>query len=82
MLMTNGFVGSKTDPPFFIYSHGLAKFFILIYVNDIIITGNSLPHIARVIHALSFIFSIMDCGPPHYFLGIDVISRGDGLILT
>ena len=80
--MTNGFVGIKTDPSLFIYSQGLTKLFILLYVNDIIITRNTLPHITHDIHALSSEFALEDLGPLHYFLGVEVVPYGDGLLLS
>ncbi|GJX45804.1 retrovirus-related pol polyprotein from transposon TNT 1-94, partial [Tanacetum coccineum] len=33
-----GFKGSKTDPSLFIYSHGDTLLYILVYVDDIIVT--------------------------------------------
>ena len=80
--MTNGFVGSKTDPSLFIHSLGSTNLFTLVYIDDIIIWENSLPYVMRVIHALSFEFALKDLGPLHYCLSIKVIPSWDGSLLS
>lgn len=74
--------GFQDWPILFIYSQGSTKLFILVYVDDIIITGNNLLHITRVIHVLSSELALKDLGPFNYFLGIEFIPRGDGLLLS
>ncbi|KAK2989892.1 hypothetical protein RJ640_019475 [Escallonia rubra] len=54
---------------------------ILIYVDDIILTGNSLPSINRIVGALNAEFSVKDLGPLNYFLGIEVVHTDQGLLL-
>jgi hypothetical protein len=53
----------------------------LIYVDDIIVTSSSDP-ITAVLQDLTGNFAIKDLGALHYFLGIEVKSLHDGLILT
>ena len=55
---------------------------LLLYVDDIIITGNAPSLINDVIVPLTREFYIKDLGPLHFFLGIQVISHNDGLILS
>lgn len=45
---------------------------LLLYVDDIIITGNATATIGDVIAALTKEFDIKDLGPFHYFLGIQI----------
>ena len=52
---------------------------MLVYVDDIIITGSSPQHIDRFINPLSQRFSIKDLGPLSYFLGIEVQRSSNGL---
>ena len=52
------------------------------YVDDIIITGSSTPHINRFIDSLSQRFSIKDLGLLSYFLGIEVLRSSHGLHLS
>ena len=44
-----GFRGSKTDPSLFIYSSNGVLLYMLVYVDDIILTGNSTADIDRVV---------------------------------
>ncbi|KAK2983914.1 hypothetical protein RJ640_000933 [Escallonia rubra] len=46
--------------------------YILVYVDDIIVTGNSSTQITSLINSLRFEFSLKDLSQFHYFLGIEV----------
>jgi len=46
--------------------------FLLVYVDDILITGSSKPLVQDFIHNLNKIFGLKDLGPLHYFLRIEV----------
>jgi hypothetical protein len=65
------------------YSHitRLTSLYFLIYVDDIIVTSSSDP-ITALLQDLTGNFAIKDLGALHYFLGIEVKSLHDGLILT
>nr|XP_043619606.1 uncharacterized mitochondrial protein AtMg00810-like [Erigeron canadensis] len=54
---------------------------VLIYVDDVIITGNCLTKIQEVKTKLDREFSIKDLGVLKYFLGIEVARTDDGLVL-
>lgn len=72
LLMTLGFFGSKADPSLF-YRHKNGQCcYILIYVDDIIITGSSLQDIQNLIFILHNKFSLKDLGKLSYFLEIEV----------
>uniref|UniRef100_A0A803NLP6 Integrase catalytic domain-containing protein n=1 Tax=Cannabis sativa TaxID=3483 RepID=A0A803NLP6_CANSA len=55
---------------------------ILIYVDDIIITGSDPKLISYYTVALNAKFSLKDLGDLHYFLGIEVTSSSTGLHLS
>ncbi|XP_022024676.2 uncharacterized mitochondrial protein AtMg00810-like [Helianthus annuus] len=55
---------------------------ILIYVDDVIITGNCLAKIEEVKKKLDKNFSIKDLGVLKYFLGIEVARTKEGLVLS
>lgn len=55
---------------------------MLLYVDDIIITGNNSAHISSLIDVLSSTFELKDLGPLSYFLGIQVQPTKYGLTLT
>ncbi|XP_021824947.1 uncharacterized protein LOC110765996 [Prunus avium] len=56
--------------------------YVLIYVDDIIITGNNGAAINNVISTISLQFALKDLGKLHYFLGIEVIPQSGGLLLS
>ncbi|MFV0960665.1 reverse transcriptase domain-containing protein, partial [Klebsiella pneumoniae] len=55
---------------------------VLIYVDDIIITGSNEEHISLVKSVLMAKFKMKDLGPLRYFLGVEVDRQSDGLTLT
>ena len=63
-----GFKDSKVDTSLFLYSEGCNSFFLLLYVDDILITLNNPNLVTRLIHDLNFSFSLKDFGELHYFL--------------
>ncbi|KAJ9548514.1 hypothetical protein OSB04_021057 [Centaurea solstitialis] len=81
-LFSIGFKGSKTDPSLFIYSSQGTILYMLVYVDDIIITGNNDVAINAVVNRLRTTFAIKDLGPLHYFLGIEIVPTGKDVILS
>ncbi|KAD3336925.1 hypothetical protein E3N88_32445 [Mikania micrantha] len=77
-----GFTGSKTDPSLFIYSGHGTLLYMLVYVDDIILTGNNNQAISYVVKRLSQSFAIQDMGSLSYFLGIEVVRQGSDIILS
>ena len=55
---------------------------VLIYVDDIIITGNDSRAVTRLIQELGREFSLKDLGPLHYFLGVECHRTPSGLFLS
>ncbi|CAL8992777.1 unnamed protein product, partial [Prunus brigantina] len=81
-LLVLGFQESKCDYSLFIYNHDGVYLVLLIYVDDILLTGNSLPQIMNLIQTLGKLFSMKDLGSLNYFLGIEVTYKGDCVHLT
>lgn len=54
----------------------------MVYVDDIVLTGNNPTFLDKFVHTLAQRFSIKDLGPLHHFLGIEVISTASGLFLS
>ncbi|KAL4371783.1 hypothetical protein AHAS_Ahas06G0200300 [Arachis hypogaea] len=52
-----------------------------IYVNDIIVTGNSNQCIHEVITQFNSHFSLKDMKKLHYFLGLEITHTTDGSLL-
>jgi hypothetical protein len=55
--------------------------YLLVYVDDILLTGSNSAMLHYLIQLLSFKFKLRDLGVVHYFLGIEVQSTGMGLML-
>ncbi|KAJ0857667.1 putative RNA-directed DNA polymerase [Helianthus annuus] len=77
-----GFSGSKTDPSLFILNRRGTLIYILVYVDDITITGNQPQAVTNIINRLSSSFAVKDLGRLHYFLGIEVVHHNGNLILS
>ncbi|GJW66223.1 putative RNA-directed DNA polymerase [Tanacetum coccineum] len=77
-----GFKGSKTDPSLFIYSRGHTLLYILVYVDDIIITSNNNGTIDNIISQLGSAFALKDLAPLNYFLCIEIVPHVSGILLS
>jgi hypothetical protein len=80
-LTTLGFIEAKLDTLLFIFRCGSYTVYLLLYIDDIILTASSTELLRRTISALQWEFTMKDLGPLHHFLGITVVHRPDGLFL-
>lgn len=55
---------------------------LLVYVDDILLTSSSPSMIDRVLHRLHQQFTVLDFGPLHYFLSIQVVRNQTGFHLS
>ncbi|CAL1400026.1 unnamed protein product [Linum trigynum] len=76
-----GFVVSKADPSLFLYERPGTFVVVLIYVDDVVLTGDIPDVISRVKTFLRDRFSIKDLGPLKYFHGIEVARSPEGIVL-
>uniref|UniRef100_A0A6N2KS64 Integrase catalytic domain-containing protein n=1 Tax=Salix viminalis TaxID=40686 RepID=A0A6N2KS64_SALVM len=81
-LLSQKFVNSKADTSLFIYNSGGIIAYFLVYVDDLILTGNSNCFLASFTEALSSRFSVKNLGALHYFLGVEVVSNFAGVFLS
>ncbi|KAJ4818128.1 hypothetical protein LUZ62_030694 [Rhynchospora pubera] len=81
-LIDYGFCASNYDPSLFVYHHNGSKIVVLVYVDDIIITGDSPILLSKAIAHLNSQFAIKDLGSLKFFLGIEVHSISTGFLLT
>lgn len=75
------FTNSYADASLFVYSEGKLLVYVLIYVDDILVTGNNDEAVSCVIIALGQRFSLKDQGGVDCFLGIEVTKTSQGLHL-
>ncbi|KAD4384488.1 hypothetical protein E3N88_24656 [Mikania micrantha] len=82
VLLELGFEQSKCDYSLFIKNSDSCFIVVLVYVDDIVITGTSFDEISKVKDFLRTKFLIKDLGILKYFLGIEVIAYDNGLCLS
>lgn len=81
-LVSLGFVGSKSDASLFVYRHGSVTAYLLVYVDDIILTTSSAFALVDFTTALSRAFDIKDLGSWHCFLDISVHRNSRSMFLS
>lgn len=76
------FQHSRANPSlFFLHTNGKILY-ILIYVDDVLVTSNNVEYLKNFISDLSKNFSVKDIGMLHYFLGIQVRRTAKGFFLN
>jgi hypothetical protein len=80
-LTSLGFIEAKSDTSFFIFRHDSDMVYLLLYVDDIILTASSTKLLRRTVSTLQQEFAMKDLGPLQYFLGITIEHRPDELFL-
>ena len=76
-----GFTCCVHDTSLFTRHSAHGTVILLVYVDDIIITGSTAALIQDVTRAMHTTFKMKDLGPLHYFLGMEVSRTGSGLFL-
>lgn len=77
-----GFVPSAYDSALFLRTTGAGIILIILYVDDMIITGDDLSGIRDLQDFLSQNFEMKDLRQLNYFLGLEVTSGSDGYYLS
>jgi hypothetical protein len=80
-LVALGFVEAKSDTSLFIHLHGAETAYLLLFVDDIVITASSPSLLRRLVDALQREFPVKDLGVLHHFLGVTAEPRPSGLLL-
>ena len=81
-LVAASFVNYLSNTSLFVYNTNDLVFYLLVYVDDLILTGNDLGFINKFVSQLATRFSIKDHGSLSFFLGVEVIPSEDGLFLS
>jgi hypothetical protein len=77
-----GFQRSESDDTLYIRQQGPYLVILVMYVDDLIITGNNDDHIAQVKKELHAGFKMTDLGLFHYYLGIEVFQRPHHIFIS
>ncbi|KAL0842944.1 hypothetical protein Bca101_016189 [Brassica carinata] len=81
-LLSFGFICSIRDPSLFIYRRNGDVMLLLLYVDDIALTGSNKTLIGTLLTALNKEFRMKDLGCFHYFLGLQAHFLSNGLFLN
>lgn len=73
---------SKADYSLFSYTQGTNITVVLVYVDDILISGNSSDDMAELKRVLSQSFHMKDLGAPRYFLGLEIDRSNSGFFVS
>lgn len=81
-LITQGFRACQSDTSLFVHHSAAATIYILVYVDDLLITGTDSSLINNFIINLNKVFALKDQGELHYFLGLQITRTSSGVQLT
>ncbi|CAJ2668539.1 unnamed protein product [Trifolium pratense] len=82
LLIHEGYSQSSSDYSLFTMKNGSIFIAILVYVDDIIVTGTSMIEINRIKNILDLNFKIKDLGILKYFLGLEVAHSKQGITIS
>uniref|UniRef100_A0A2N9HYA6 Reverse transcriptase Ty1/copia-type domain-containing protein n=1 Tax=Fagus sylvatica TaxID=28930 RepID=A0A2N9HYA6_FAGSY len=81
-LLHLSFTASSIDSFLFIFQDKQVIAYLLFYVDDIVLTSNTLAYLDQLIKSLSSIFELKDLGNLSYFLGLQVTRTSQALYLS
>jgi transposase InsO family protein len=82
VLLSAGFKQSQADHSLFTRQSGSTILVVLVYVDDLLVTGNDLASIRQLQEFLSRNFQLKDLGKLKYFLGIEVARSRAGIFIN
>ncbi|XP_068647981.1 uncharacterized mitochondrial protein AtMg00810-like [Aristolochia californica] len=82
VLINFGFLQSKSDYSLFTKGHGSSFVALLVYVDDIILTGPSSSVIAELKHFLHTQFKLKDLGCHKHFFGLEIAHSKTGIVFS
>ena len=80
-LLANGFQNSPTKSTLYVKCVGDVFLVIVLYVNDMLLTGPNETHIADFKAELNLAFKMSDLGLLHHYLGIQFMQIDGGIAL-
>jgi hypothetical protein len=80
-LLTLGFTEAKSETSLFIYRRGDETAYLLLYVDDIVLTTSSQQLLQRIISSLQQEFAVKNLGQLHHFLGVTIEPRPSSILL-
>lgn len=81
-LISLGFLCSPADTSLSIFHWSVTLLYLLVYVDNIILTGNDPTQIHTFITRMNNVYAMKDLGRLNYFLGLEDTYTSDDLFLT
>ncbi|KAL5716460.1 hypothetical protein ACHQM5_018147 [Ranunculus cassubicifolius] len=81
-LVSMGFSLSSADHSLFVFQQQEDIIYLLVYVDDILLTGNNPGTCGTVIEHLQKHFAVKNLGPIHYFLGLEITKTSNGYFIN
>ena len=80
--LQKGFICSQADSNLYYKSEGGRLCVLVLYVDDLIITGNDLLLVEQIKAALCQRFEMTDLGTLHFFLGLEIQQTPGGMFVS
>lgn len=77
-----GFAASSLDTSLFVFCSGTDLAYLLLYIDDIVLTASATVLLDHLIRCLHTEFAMTDLGSLHHFLGITVTWSPHDLFLS
>lgn len=81
-LYSRAYVHSLHDYSLFCKRTDSSTMYIAVYVDDVLITGTDMEEVNQLKSFLHNTFKIKDLGRLHYFLGLEVLYKTDGVLIS
>lgn len=81
ILFSLGFCQSRCNTSLFFLHRGTSVIFLLLYVDDIVLTGNNKSLLRQFITRAREEFALKDLGTLTYFLGLEISTQSDGVFI-
>jgi Reverse transcriptase (RNA-dependent DNA polymerase) len=82
VVIKEGYLQSNADHTMFIRKNWRKLCVLIVYVDDIVLTGNDTMEMGRIKDSLATKFEMKDLDALRYFLGIEVVSSSNGVFLS
>ena len=82
VLLSLVFLHSVSDPSLFYYRRNGVELYVLVYVDDILLTGSHAGRVHSIITQMQQHFSLKTLGSLHHFLGFEITQGKNGIRLS
>lgn len=80
--LTSTFKNSYADTSLFVLNTGTHLLYLLVFVDDIVLTSDNFDLVHQFVDCLTQRFSLKDLSPLSYFLGVEIVPHRHGILLS